>query len=77
MYCFSNQVYSYLDPVEASARGEYEITDAVQMMIADGLRCRAVELTGYWKDLATPGDITAAEQMMEKRTIARVPLHTS
>lgn len=64
MYCFSNAIYKYLDRVQPSARGEYEVTDAVQMMVKEGLRCRIVELSGYWKDLATPEDIRAAEAMM-------------
>ncbi len=66
MYCFTNEVFRYLDQVTPSARGEYEVTDAVQMMIADGLRCRIVELSGYWKDLATPEDIRQAEDLMRQ-----------
>lgn len=64
MYCFTNEIFRYLDQVTPSTRGEYEVTDAVQMMIAGGLRCRIVELAGYWKDLATPEDIAQAEEMM-------------
>lgn len=64
IYCFSNRIYDYIERIKPSARGEYEITDAAQMMIADGLRSQAVELTGYWKDLATPEDIAEAEAMM-------------
>jgi dTDP-glucose pyrophosphorylase len=64
MYCFSNAVYDYIERLKPSARGEFEITDAVQMMIADGRKSRAVEMLGYWKDLATPADIVEAEEMM-------------
>lgn len=65
MYCFSSEIYDYLERLQPSARGEYEITDAVQMMIADGKRCCGVELKGYWKDLAGPDDIVAAEAVMQ------------
>jgi len=64
VYCFINSIYDYIEKVQPSARGEYEITDAVSMMIADGLCCQAQELTGYWKDLATPEDVVEAEKMM-------------
>jgi len=64
LYCFVNGIYDYIEKVQPSARGEYEITDAVSMMIADGLRCQAQKLTGYWKDLATPEDVAEAETMM-------------
>lgn len=64
MYCFSNSIFDYIEQLQPSARGEYEITDAVQMMVADGRKSRAVELHGYWKDLASPQDIIAAEELM-------------
>lgn len=64
MYCFANEVFDNIDRVKPSPRGELEITDAVSAMIADRKRCKAVELSGYWKDLATPEDIVEAEAMM-------------
>lgn len=64
MYCFSNVIYDYIERIVPSARGEYEITDAVQLMIADKLLSQAVELQGFWKDLATPEDVVEAEGMM-------------
>jgi len=65
MYCFSPEIYDYAARVSPSSRGELEITDAVAMMLRDGKVGRAVELTGYWKDLATPADISEAESMMQ------------
>ncbi len=69
MYCFANVVYDYIERITPSARGEYEITDAVAMMIADGLKCQAQELVGYWKDLATMEDVREAEDLI-KRSVA-------
>jgi bifunctional UDP-N-acetylglucosamine pyrophosphorylase/glucosamine-1-phosphate N-acetyltransferase len=37
LYAFSNRIMDYLPRVPASPRGEYELQDAVQMMIDDGL----------------------------------------
>lgn len=64
MYCLGPEIYSYVEQVKPSARGEYEITDAVAAMIADGLKCQAVKLHGYWKDLATMEDVEAAEVLI-------------
>ncbi len=66
MYCFSNMIFSYLEKVQPSARGEYEVTDAVKMMIESRQKCRMVEFHGYWKDLATPEDVAEAANLMSK-----------
>src|SRR5207237_8956051 len=52
LYCFRSEIFSYLERIGPSARGEYEVTDAVALMIAEGKRVKAVELQGMWKDLA-------------------------
>lgn len=64
MYCFKPEIFAYLEQIQPSSRGEYEIADAVTQMIADGKTVRALELTGYWRDLATPEDILAAEALL-------------
>ena len=64
MYCFSSEIYDYVQQLQPSSRGEYEITDAVSSMIRDKHKCHAVEMTGYWKDLATMEDVHEAEAMM-------------
>ncbi|MGI8907787.1 MAG: nucleotidyltransferase family protein [Candidatus Sumerlaeaceae bacterium] len=65
MYCFRPSIFDYLEQVKPSPRAEYEVVDAVSAMIADGKRVRGVELTGYWKDLATPEDIAQAARMVQ------------
>lgn len=64
LFCFSPQVWSYLVEVPLSPRGEYEIADAISQMLVDGLRIGAMEMTGIWKDLGTPGDLREAEQLL-------------
>jgi UDP-N-acetylglucosamine diphosphorylase / glucose-1-phosphate thymidylyltransferase / UDP-N-acetylgalactosamine diphosphorylase / glucosamine-1-phosphate N-acetyltransferase / galactosamine-1-phosphate N-acetyltransferase len=61
MYCFNSEIFKYLKEIQPSPRGEYEIADAVTQMIADGKTVKAIELTSYWNDLATPEDVQAAE----------------
>ena len=44
-----------------SERGEYEITDAIRMMIADGRTVRAFKLASRWRDVGTPEDLAEAD----------------
>ncbi|MCD4690777.1 NTP transferase domain-containing protein [bacterium] len=61
-------LFDYTARLELSERGEYEIPDAIRMMIADGLAVRVFELSEYWRDIGTPEDLKAAgEDAGEKR----------
>jgi NDP-sugar pyrophosphorylase family protein len=59
---FEPVVFEYLEKIPLSARGEYEIVDAVQMMIHDGLTVRALPLEGFWSDIGTPDDVESVQQ---------------
>ncbi len=61
-------LFDYTARLELSERGEYEIPDAIRMMIADGLAVRPFELADYWRDIGTPEDLEAAgEDAKDKR----------
>jgi dTDP-glucose pyrophosphorylase len=53
-------LFSYTARLRPSDRGEYEIPDAIRMMIADGRNVRAFRLDAPWRDVGTPEDLTAA-----------------
>ncbi|MBD3348500.1 MAG: NTP transferase domain-containing protein [Candidatus Eisenbacteria bacterium] len=53
-------LFEYTARLKPSARGEFEIPDAIRMMIADGRVVRAYELTEPWTDIGTPEDLAAA-----------------
>ena len=53
-------VFEYLDRVKPSARGEYELTSAFELMLADGRELRICEMQGNWRDVGTPDDLRAA-----------------
>ena len=46
LYLFSTKILGYLPKVQPSPRGEYELQDAIQMMIADGCTVRGEMLSG-------------------------------
>lgn len=46
-----------------SARGEYELPQAVAQMVRDGRDVRAVAVHGPWSDVGTPDDLAAAQAL--------------
>jgi dTDP-glucose pyrophosphorylase len=65
LYVFRNIIYDYLKKIDLSPRGEYELTDAIRLMLKDGRDVRGVKLSGYWGDLATPEDIERMTKILE------------
>jgi dTDP-glucose pyrophosphorylase len=61
VFVFTPSIFDFAEGLQASARGEYELTQAVAAMIADGLSVRAHPLRGFWSALGTPEDLAAAE----------------
>ncbi|WDO05348.1 glucose-1-phosphate thymidylyltransferase [Streptomyces murinus] len=59
-YLFTPAVHEAIAAIGASARGELEITDAVQRLIDSGRTVRGSLLTGYWKDTGTAEDLLEA-----------------
>jgi len=61
IFVFTPLIFSYAERLQPSARGEYELPQAIAMMIGDGRLVRACPLRGFWSDLGTPEDLAAAE----------------
>jgi len=56
LYALPHSILAYLDEVPLSARGEYELQDAIQMLIEREDRVRGV-LTDWRVDVTTPQDL--------------------
>ncbi|MHC1610888.1 MAG: bifunctional sugar-1-phosphate nucleotidylyltransferase/acetyltransferase [Candidatus Methanospirareceae archaeon] len=70
IYHLSPSVLEQVERTEESARGEYELTDALQMLDARE-KVRVVPLNGYWNDIGYPWDyIDANMHMLERRVFA-------
>lgn len=54
IYAFRSNLFDYTARLTLSARGEYELTDAIRSMAADGLHIRGVEISGQWADVRDP-----------------------
>jgi dTDP-glucose pyrophosphorylase len=59
VYAFKSSIFSYVACLEKSPRGEYELTDAIRAMARDGMKVKAVEITGYWADVRDPEILSA------------------
>ncbi len=58
LYCFSTQILDYLPRVQLSPRGEYELQDAIQMMIAAAENVRGLFVQNHLT-------LTTAEDLLE------------
>ncbi|MEG3631668.1 glucose-1-phosphate thymidylyltransferase [Streptomyces poriticola] len=57
VYFFTSAIHEAVGAIEPSARGELEITDAIQWLVTQGAEVRASEYGGYWKDTGKADDV--------------------
>ncbi|GIV19046.1 MAG: hypothetical protein KatS3mg023_0797 [Armatimonadota bacterium] len=66
VHLFSPVILPVLQRLPASARGEYELTDAIQILLQQYPGAvRAVRFEGYWNDVGTPERLRQAERYLE------------
>jgi glucose-1-phosphate thymidylyltransferase len=64
VYMFRASVHAAARAIEPSARGELEITDAIQRMVDVGLRVEPHIVKGWWKDTGRLDDMLAANRLV-------------
>ena len=64
VYVFSPVIFQYVKKLKPSWRGEYEITDAIQLMVNDGRKVEVIEVKGWWKDTGKPDDLLEANRLV-------------
>jgi len=64
VYLFGPAVHDAIDAIEYSARGELEITDALQRMIDDGRTVVPHIISGWWKDTGRLEDMLEANRII-------------
>ena len=60
IYMFDRHVFEAVDAIQPSARGEYEITDAIQWLVDHGRRVFPHVHRGWWIDTGKPTDMLEA-----------------
>jgi glucose-1-phosphate thymidylyltransferase len=64
VYMFTPAIVAAAKAISPSARGELEITDAIQYLIDQGLRVDPSEVTGWWKDTGKLEDMLEANRLI-------------
>ncbi len=64
VYMFDPTIFEAVKAIRPSARGELEITDAIQYLIKKGYDVRSHIIKGWWKDTGKLEDMLEANRMM-------------
>ncbi len=62
IYLFRPGIYDFTAQLTKSTRGEYELTDAISMLIASGRRLAGLEIEGRWVDVRDPEVLARLER---------------
>jgi glucose-1-phosphate thymidylyltransferase len=72
VYMFTSAIHDAARAIEPSARGELEITDAIQRLLDDGLRVEPHIVRGWWKDTGRLQDMLEANRLILDNLLGRV-----
>jgi dTDP-glucose pyrophosphorylase len=63
LYAFRPSIFEFTSTLKPSARGEYELTDAIRELAQSGKLVRAIELSGEWADVRDPEILARLNQI--------------
>src|SRR5262249_14858098 len=64
VYLFTPVIHEAVSHLQPSARGELEITDAIQWLITAGHKVASTVITGYWKDAGNVAGMLEVNRMV-------------
>src|SRR4051794_16158414 len=64
VYMFTSRIHAAARAIEPSARGELEITDAIQHLVDAGSRVEPHVVRGWWKDTGRLDDMLEANRLI-------------
>ena len=67
-YTFSSAIFPACKLVQPSNRGEYEISEAIDLLIQSGRTIDAIPLDGWRMDIGYPEDRDDAEKRLQKES---------
>src|SRR5205085_11895732 len=72
VYMFTAAVHDAARAIEPSARGELEITDAIQHLVDAGNRVEPHIVRGWWKDTGRLEDMLEANRLILDNLVGRI-----
>jgi glucose-1-phosphate thymidylyltransferase len=72
VYMFTSAVHDAARAIAPSARGELEITDAIQRLVDNGMRVEPHVVRGWWKDTGRLEDMLAANRLVLDNLVERI-----
>jgi glucose-1-phosphate thymidylyltransferase len=72
VYMFTAGIHDAARSIDPSARGELEITDAIQHLVDAGMRVEPHIVRGWWKDTGRLEDMLEANRLILDNLIGRV-----
>ena len=72
VYLFDESIHDAVRAISPSARGELEITDAIQWLITNGRRVRTELLTGWWIDTGKLTPLLEANRLLLEKIDTRI-----
>ncbi|MBW3577054.1 MAG: glucose-1-phosphate thymidylyltransferase [Actinobacteria bacterium] len=72
VYLFTPAIHEAATNIEPSARGELEITDAIQWMIDHGCRIKSSRVGGWWKDTGKLYELLEANRIVLETVEGRI-----
>ncbi|HYE79376.1 MAG TPA: glucose-1-phosphate thymidylyltransferase, partial [bacterium] len=67
VYLFNDSIFEACAAIQPSARGELEITDAIQWLVEHGRTVRPSLVQGWWKDTGKKSDLLDANRLVLER----------
>jgi glucose-1-phosphate thymidylyltransferase len=64
VYFLTPKIFEIIKQLKPSWRGELEITEALQLLMDNGLIIEHDYVSGWWKDTGTPNDILSANKLI-------------
>lgn len=64
VYGFTPAIFGAIERTKPSARGEVEITDAIQWLVAQQRHVKAHFITDWWMDTGRPRDVLEANRLL-------------
>jgi glucose-1-phosphate thymidylyltransferase len=72
VYMFTAEIHAAARAITPSARGELEITDAIQHLVDAGMRVEPHIVRGWWKDTGRLADMLEANRLILDNLIERI-----